>query len=458
VFSMNISGIFHYISPFNDSSNARKLWQFTAAHCRDLTVVIALSATTSLMACGGMPSVRLELGDRVSQSTKHASFVVAGEPQAALIAREVLLSGGNAVDAAAALGFSLAVTLPSSAGLGGGGVCMHYNSARDEAEVLDFLNFRASPARPRLARGLFSLHAKYGILHWSRVVAPAENLARFGFPVSRALVRDLEDYGSRLMTDRATIEAFMTPQKELLRAGESLQLPRLASALGVVRSGFFSDLNVDLFEAEVAAALAKVLSIKENEIPRSSAPEWDSVSARPVKNMRLFLYSSEEVLESSKGRESDSLDLSDEPSVGATEFIVADAQGRIVICALTMGRPFGLGVMPRNLGFLLASETLGDFVPDSPISIAYLADRNANNVALAAISSGPDARHRVMSVVRDIDQSGSRYANWKKTQVREHPSVSMAYCERASPNARSQCRVSAGVDGHGYAAMINLER
>ena len=123
--------------------------------------------------------------------------VVADEPRAALVAREVLSRGGNAADAAVALGFALAVTLPSRAGLGGGGACLAYSPAANSVNggVPEAIAVHAAGARarrggrrtgpaavPMLARGLFALHARYGRRPFETLIAPAEQMARFGVP------------------------------------------------------------------------------------------------------------------------------------------------------------------------------------------------------------------------------------------------------------------------------------
>jgi gamma-glutamyltranspeptidase/glutathione hydrolase len=120
---------------------------------------------------------------------------VADEPRAALVARDILSAGGTAADAAVALYFALSVTMPASAGLGGGGMCLVYDPKLNRSEALDFVA-RApaqggSGAVPGNPRGMFALHAKYGRLQWQQVLSPAEGLARFGTPVSRALAAEL---------------------------------------------------------------------------------------------------------------------------------------------------------------------------------------------------------------------------------------------------------------------------
>ena len=96
--------------------------------------------------------------------------VAADEPRAALIGRDVLSAGGSAADAATAVFFALSVTMPSSASLGGGGVCLAYDNRTKKTEALDFLPRapRAIPAGtprpsavPGNVRGFFVLHAKY---------------------------------------------------------------------------------------------------------------------------------------------------------------------------------------------------------------------------------------------------------------------------------------------------------
>ena len=114
--------------------------------------------------------------------------VAADEPRAALIARDVLSQGGNAADAAVALGFALSVTLPSRAGLGGGGGCMAFaagaksvNGGVPEAVLFTPTGASGGPnadrpaAAPMLARGLYLLHARYGHLPFETLTAPANH-------------------------------------------------------------------------------------------------------------------------------------------------------------------------------------------------------------------------------------------------------------------------------------------
>lgn len=167
------------------------------------------------------------------------------EPQAALVARDILSAGGTAADAAVAIGLTLGVTMQSSASLAGGGVCI-VRDAREEAPmVIDFLPrapkaIVSGTARPNAVpgnpRGLFLLHSKYGELKWERVVAPAENLARFGYNVSRAFAVTLSPVASALIQDPVSARIFVRKDGGVISEGDFLKQQNLAATLGRFRA------------------------------------------------------------------------------------------------------------------------------------------------------------------------------------------------------------------------------
>ena len=175
------------------------------------------------------------------------------EPQAALIARDVLSSGGTAADAATAIGFALTASMPSSASLAGGGICIVRDARGETPTVIDFLprasNAPASGADrpsavPGLPRGLFLLHSKFGELKWERVIVPAENLARFGFNVPRAFVSEYAKVADILLRDPAMARKLSNNKGGPLTEGDFLKQPDLAGTLGRIRARGVGDFYI----------------------------------------------------------------------------------------------------------------------------------------------------------------------------------------------------------------------
>ncbi len=172
--------------------------------------------------------------------------VSADEPRAALVGREILSSGGSAADAAVAMYFTLSVTMPSSASLGGGGVCVVHDAESGNTEALNFLARipRVIPqtasrpsAIPGNPRGFYALFAKYGsgILRWEQLVSPAVNLAREGTPISRALSRDLAVAHDALIADPAFVAVFGGETLgRLINEGGNLKQIDLSTILRVI--------------------------------------------------------------------------------------------------------------------------------------------------------------------------------------------------------------------------------
>jgi gamma-glutamyltranspeptidase/glutathione hydrolase len=211
--------------------------------------------------------------------------IVADEPRAALVGRDILSAGGTAADAAIAAALTMSVTLPSRTGLGGGGICLAYEPHLNRAEAIDFAArppaAAGAAAVPATVRGLATLYGRQGKLRWEQLVAPAEGLARFGVPVSRALAMDLEGAGPLLARDPAARRIFSRPDGAPLAEGDILVQQDLATVLAAIRSRGAGDLyHGQAADRFVAAARAAGTGITAADMGAVAATPRASVLVR----------------------------------------------------------------------------------------------------------------------------------------------------------------------------------
>jgi gamma-glutamyltranspeptidase/glutathione hydrolase len=189
------------------------------------------------LAVAGCETGRTQVSGEIGSAEGFAGAVAADEPRAVLAARDALAAGGSAADAAVALYFTLAVTLPSSAGLGGGGVCIVHTPDGERPYMLDFLpraSADGSIGMPANVRGMAMLHAEHGRMRWSQLLGPAEDLAR-GTSVSRALARELADNGYMLLGDPEASRVFAGADGGLVGEGDGLRQFDLVGTISQIR-------------------------------------------------------------------------------------------------------------------------------------------------------------------------------------------------------------------------------
>ena len=242
-------------------------------------------------------------------------MVVSAEERATRAGARVLSEGGNAVDAAVAVGFVLSVTLPAAGNLGGGGFMIIHRPGGGET-ALDFRECAPAAASrnmfldaggkvvpersrrgllavavPGTVAGLLHAHAKYGKLPRARVLAPALRLAREGFVVSQSLSRSLEAARGLLAGHPESRRIFLGGG-EGLEPGAILRQPELAATLERIaregRAGFYEGATADLILAEmerggglVTAADLRDYRVKERRPLRGSYRGHEIVSMPP---------------------------------------------------------------------------------------------------------------------------------------------------------------------------------
>ncbi len=230
---------------------------------------------------GVQPAARdtLAVADTTDGVTARYGMVVSGHPEASRVGMEVLRNGGNAVDAAVATAFALAVTLPKAGNVGGGGF-MVIRFADGTATTIDFretapagatrdmyLDEEGEAVRSRSRTGHLAsgvpgsvaglLHAldAYGTKPRADLLDPAIRLAAEGFRLTEKQAGHFNRYRDDFLDFPSTVRYFVKADSSYFVPGETFVQPDLADVLRRVRDegrdGFYRGRTADLIVAEM---------------------------------------------------------------------------------------------------------------------------------------------------------------------------------------------------------------
>ncbi len=217
--------------------------------------------------------------------------------------REIIDQGGNAIDAAVATAFALAVTLPSAGNIGGGGFLV-YHGADGEATTFNFREKATLAATERMyldetgevrensnhigllavgvpgtVAGMWKAHQRLGRLDWADLVEPAIRLAAEGFPSTWAMQGWLESLGGRPdgLYD-ATREAFLKNGTDMYEPGEMFKQPDLAETLRRIQR----DGHDGFYKGETARLLSEFMAANGGLITEEDLAQYEADELPPI--------------------------------------------------------------------------------------------------------------------------------------------------------------------------------
>ena len=208
--------------------------------------------------------------------TLEGGAVAAPDQYGAQVAADILKKGGNAVDAAVATAFTLAVTYPEAGNIGGGGFMTLYVDGKayfldyrevapkaatrnmyldDKGEIIENLSLVGARAAgvPGTVMGLWEAHRKFGKLPWAELLTPAVGYAKNGFKVAEKQYQYRED-AQGLFKDSTNFNDYFGQMK----VGETFRQPELAQTLERIAdkgvSEFYQGKTADLLVAQMQAS------------------------------------------------------------------------------------------------------------------------------------------------------------------------------------------------------------
>lgn len=269
----------------NETSQARFRPTVTAVFC---TLLLLTGAS-------------LHAGSQVTASKAALSTI---SPQATQAGLGVMKRGGNAIDAAVAVAFALAVTHPQAGNIGGGGFLVYYEAKTKGIWTLDFREVaplaakrdmyvkadgtadktsRTGPlaaAVPATPAGLAAMHARFGSRPWKELVVPAIQLARDGIAVDADLAHDLAtEQKDRNIDQFATTAATFYPEGHPVRVGSKLLQPDLANTLE--RIGEYG--ASDFYDGETADKLVRAVRAAGGLLSYRDLKDYKPVWRAPIR-------------------------------------------------------------------------------------------------------------------------------------------------------------------------------
>ncbi len=244
-------------------------------------------------------------GGRIPVYAKEA-MVVSASTIASEIGRDIIKEGGNAIDAAVATAFALAVTWPAAGNIGGGGFIV-YRPVSGEVTTFDFrekaplaasptmyldndgklvqgLNHRGvlSVGVPGTVAGLHLAHTRYGKLPWGKLVQPAIDLARKGIPITWALHQQFKSRRRTWEQYPSTMKVMYKNGTDYYEPGDLWKQPDLANTLTAIKKNGHDG----FYKGEVARKLAAFMKANNGIITEEDLAKYQAVERKPI----VFTY------------------------------------------------------------------------------------------------------------------------------------------------------------------------